>query len=237
MQNHYDFFRCFSFFCNMNYFLLFLQTSRKSNLVQHRLTHSKEKPHQCEICGQSFSLAKNMRRHARQHDSNATIYQCKVGKCNFKSLRSDKYIEHMKKNHADMPTPMPMGAGPTLLGPQGAAPTSSNQITSSTDRNRSVLETVSTNSRLLNQTASELNIKTETQNQAEMLTKTNTPHPTLPRPSLLTTSPFNTISPPNKTVVDTFEEPNFPEAQFDEAIILAATASEDDFTSLVSPLL
>ena len=147
----------------------------------------------------------------------------------------------MKKNHADMPTPMPMSvAAPTLLGTQGAAPTSSNQITSSTDRNRSVLETVSSNSRLLNQTASELNIKTEThsnQVKAEMLTKTNTPHPTLPRPSLLTTSPFNTISPPNKTVVDTFEEPNFPEAQFDEAIILAATASEDDFTSLVSPLL
>ena len=187
-----------------------------------------------------LQLGQNMRRHARQHDSNATIYQCKVGKCNFKSLRSDKYIEHMKKNHADMPTPMPMVAAPNqppLMGTQGAAPTSSNQITSSTDRNRSVLETVSTNSRLLNQTASELNIKTETQNQAEMLTKTNTPHPTLPRPSLLTTSPFNTISPPNKTVVDTFEEPNFPEAQFDEAIILAATASEDDFTSLVSPLL
>ena len=148
----------------------------------------------------------------------------------------------MKKNHADMPTPTPMpmvaAPQPSLMGPQGAAPTSSNQITSTTDRNRSVLETVSSNSRLLNQTTSELNIKTETHNQvkAEMLTKTN-PNPTLPRPSLLTTSPFNTISPPNKTVVDTFEEPNFPEAQFDEAIILAATASEDDFTSLVSPLL
>ena len=60
---------------------------------------------------------------------------------------------------------------------------------------------------------------------------------TTTKPSLLTTSPFNTISPPNKTVVDTFEEPNFPETQFDEAIILAATASEDDLTKLVSPLL
>ena len=57
------------------------------------------------------------------------------------------------------------------------------------------------------------------------------------KPNLLTTSPFNTISPPNKTVVDTFEEPNFPENQFDEAIIIAATASEDDLTKFVSPLL
>ena len=230
----------------------YLQTSRKSNLVQHRLTHSKEKPHQCEICGQSFSLAKNMRRHARQHDSNATIYQCKVGKCNFKSLRSDKYIEHMKKNHADMPTPMPMDVAssappPNLGAGQGAQPTSSNQITSSSDRNRSVLESVSSNSSLtrlperLLQT--ELNIKTEltqvqphNQVKAEIM-KTNNLQSNPPRPSLLTTSPFNTISPPNKTVVDTFEEPNFPENQFDEAIIIAATASEDDLTKFVSPLL
>ena len=41
------------------------QTTRKSNLLQHQLTHSKDKPHQCEVCGRSFSLAKNMRRHAR----------------------------------------------------------------------------------------------------------------------------------------------------------------------------
>ena len=121
-----------------------------------------------------------MRRHARQHDSNATIYQCKVRNCNFKSLRSDKYIEHMKKNHSDL-----------------------DQQTE--------------------QTKTEL-VKTE-----HVTTTT--------KPSLLTTSPFNTISPPNKTVVDTFEEPNFPETQFDEAIILAATASEDDLTKLVSPLL
>ena len=66
---------------------------------------------------------------------------------------------------------------------------------------------------------------------------------------LLTSSPFNTVSPPNKTVSDTYDvsmnldldgirtqDPD--EGQFDEALILAAaTASEDEITNLVTPLL
>ena len=66
---------------------------------------------------------------------------------------------------------------------------------------------------------------------------------------MLTSSPFNTVSPPNKTVSDTYdvsmnldldgirtEDPD--EGQFDEALILAAaTASEDEITNLVTPLL
>ena len=35
----------------------------------------------------------------RQHDTNATIYACKIGGCSFNSLRSDKYLEHMKRYH------------------------------------------------------------------------------------------------------------------------------------------
>ena len=40
-----------------------------------------------------------MRRHARQHDTNATIFNCNITNCSFKTLRSDKYIEHVKKYH------------------------------------------------------------------------------------------------------------------------------------------
>ena len=55
---------------------------------------------------------------------------------------------------------------------------------------------------------------------------------------LLTSSPFNTVSPPNKTVSDTYDAMNLDENQFDEALILAAaTASEEDITNLVTPLL
>ena len=57
--------------------------------------------------------------------------------------------------------------------------------------------------------------------------------------SLLTSSPFNTVSPPNKTVSDTYELMNeTQEDEFDEALILAAAAAtEEDITSLVTPLL
>ena len=63
---------------------------------------------------------------------------------------------------------------------------------------------------------------------------------------LLTSSPFNTVSPPNKTVSDTYDamamdphlDPDIDEGQFDEALILAAAnVSEEDITNLVTPLL
>lgn len=180
------------------------QTTRKSNLVQHKLTHSKEKPHQCEICGQSFSLAKNMRRHARQHDTNATIFKCKVNNCVFKSLRSDKYIEHMKKYHPAQETP----------------------------------EAIEANTEVSTNVALPAITKTEIKSEKQL--------------SLLTTSPFNTVSPPNKTVSDTYDNAEAPpgvtvaatgsgimdDGQFDEALILAAAAaSEEDITNLVTPLL
>ena len=75
------------------------ETNHEEPAKQHKLTHSipplkqlknfidvnsKEKPHQCEICGQRFSLARNMRQHVRRHDTNATIFRCKVNNCFFR---------------------------------------------------------------------------------------------------------------------------------------------------------
>lgn len=56
------------------------ETIRKENLLQHQLTHSKEKPHQCDVCGKAFSLVKNLRRHMKQHDFNALKHKCQVWK-------------------------------------------------------------------------------------------------------------------------------------------------------------
>ena len=79
------------------------------------------------------------------------------------------------------------------------------------------------------------------------LVNTNFPNKTISRVTgtnqhvqtcLLTSSPFNTVSPPNKTVSDTYDAMNLDEGQFDEALILAAAnASEEDITNLVTPLL
>jgi hypothetical protein len=42
-----------------------------------------------------------MRRHALQHDYNALKYQCKVKNCQFGTIRSDKFIEHMRRHHPE----------------------------------------------------------------------------------------------------------------------------------------
>ena len=253
-----------------------LQTTRKSNLVQHRLTHSKEKPHQCEICGRAFSLAKNMRRHARQHDTNATIFNCNITNCSFKTLRSDKYIEHVKKYH---PTEEQNATENQIINNHHQAilnhttpiivKTENNLLLSSTTINNPTTvgrtltktenNTIKSEMELrLHETTANMNntnIKTTTRSCSPPLVQQNTNFTNKTTTTtisigtsgqvqtcLLTSSPFNTVSPPNKTVSDTYVAMNLDshldEGHFDEALMLAAAnATEEDITNLVTPLL
>ena len=52
-----------------NYPGCMFQSTKKQNMKYHQLTHTHEKVHQCDICGQSFSLLKNLRRHSLLHNS------------------------------------------------------------------------------------------------------------------------------------------------------------------------
>ncbi|XP_060080372.1 zinc finger protein 415-like [Ylistrum balloti] len=74
------------------------QATKRQNLKYHMLTHTHEKPHQCEICGQSFSLVKNMKRHMLLH-TNTRQYKCKL--CVFSTTRYDKLKDHMLKQHGE----------------------------------------------------------------------------------------------------------------------------------------
>ncbi|OWF37938.1 zinc finger protein-like [Mizuhopecten yessoensis] len=74
------------------------QATKRQNLKYHMLTHTHEKPHQCEICGQSFSLVKNMKRHMLLH-TNTRQYKCKL--CIFSTTRYDKLKDHMLKQHGE----------------------------------------------------------------------------------------------------------------------------------------
>ena len=245
-----------------------LQTTRKSNLVQHRLTHSKEKPHQCEICGRAFSLAKNMRRHARQHDTNATIFNCNITNCSFKTLRSDKYIEHVKKYHpteeqnaTENQTILNHITTPIMVKTENNLLLSSTTINNPTTVGRTLTKTENNTIksemelRLHETTANtdNTNIKTTScspplvQQNTNFTNKTTTTTISIGtsgqvQTCLLTSSPFNTVSPPNKTVSDTYVamnlDPHLDEGHFDEALMLAAAnATEEDITNLVTPLL
>lgn len=78
------------------------QATKRQNLKYHMLTHTHEKPHQCEICGQSFSLVKNMKRHMLLH-TDTRPYQCKV--CIFTTTRYDKLKDHMLRQHGEGDSP------------------------------------------------------------------------------------------------------------------------------------
>ncbi|PSN48043.1 hypothetical protein C0J52_09107 [Blattella germanica] len=77
------------------------KTVRKQNFVSHLKTHTKEKPYQCEICGQSYSQAKNLRRHAVKHDAVAEEFLERCPLCLYQTMRLDKLKMHFKKHHPD----------------------------------------------------------------------------------------------------------------------------------------
>ncbi|XP_042209180.1 myoneurin-like isoform X2 [Homarus americanus] len=77
-------------------------SSRKTHLNDHLATHSKTRVHQCEVCGHSFSHAKNMRRHMRLHAPASNLLTCTVIsklQCNFRTTRPDKLRDHLSKKH------------------------------------------------------------------------------------------------------------------------------------------
>ena len=70
--------------------------TKRTHLQYHMLTHTHEKPHQCEVCGQSFTLIKNMKRHMLLH-SQGRSFKCE--KCPFSTTRLDKLKDHYWKQH------------------------------------------------------------------------------------------------------------------------------------------
>ncbi|KAF4523790.1 hypothetical protein B566_EDAN009023 [Ephemera danica] len=75
--------------------------SRKQTLAHHIATHSKERHYQCEVCGQSFSMYKNLRRHAARHEpSPAGLMCCPVPGCLYANTRLDKIKAHAERHRS-----------------------------------------------------------------------------------------------------------------------------------------
>ncbi|XP_076030812.1 uncharacterized protein LOC143018992 [Oratosquilla oratoria] len=75
---------------------------RKAHLNDHVTTHTKVRVYQCEVCGHSFSQAKNMRRHMKLHAPNLHFLRCvsfSASLCTFKTTRPDKLRAHLACKH------------------------------------------------------------------------------------------------------------------------------------------
>ena len=69
----------------------------KSNLRLHMVVHTKERPHQCDICGNRFSFKKNLKRHMLLHGHPSDNITCDI--CDFSTTRTDKLDSHKRLAH------------------------------------------------------------------------------------------------------------------------------------------
>ena len=72
--------------------------SRRSHLVDHRMTHTGERPYTCPICKQKFTRKDVLTRHMKTH-SDERPYRCKNCHKDFK--RKDHLTKHIRRHHQE----------------------------------------------------------------------------------------------------------------------------------------
>lgn len=78
---------------------------QRSDLNQHVDMHFNDKMHECSVCGQCFRWGKQLRDHAKAHNSDyiPSPYQCHL--CTSRYRRGSALSKHLSKTH-ELPVPL-----------------------------------------------------------------------------------------------------------------------------------
>lgn len=71
------------------------------SLLRHRMTHSEERPHGCQVCGRRFKLAGTLRQHEKIHTDRERSYLCDI--CCKMFLTSKQLQIHLRTHSEEKP--------------------------------------------------------------------------------------------------------------------------------------
>lgn len=74
--------------------------AESSDLIKHQRTHTKDRPHKCQICTRSFRQSGALTDHMRRDHTNEKLHICDVKDCNMAFATRSNLTNH-KRTHSD----------------------------------------------------------------------------------------------------------------------------------------
>ena len=74
--------------------------AKRSDLINHRRIHTREKPYKCRFCSKRYSDPSNLNKHEKRHPQFSSGFLCEACRRSFEGRRG--YTNHMRACHKDL---------------------------------------------------------------------------------------------------------------------------------------